>query len=119
MSYAPETIPDALSLVKGGARVVRLYLLDENDAPEDLSGASVPKVDIAEAAGETPIITKSGVEVTIEPGGDKGVLQFTLSAVDTAKLSVGSYVAQAQVTIGGNVYVTDNMYVKVTGKVTA
>ncbi len=118
-AYAPEALPTELPLVIGGARVVRLNLLDENDEPEDLSGASAPKVDIAEASGETPIIAKSGGDIAIEPGGDKGVLEFTLSAVDTALLSVGSFVAQAQVTIGGHDYVTDNFYVTAVGKVVA
>ena len=116
-AYSPETLPSELDVVIGGARVVRLNLLDENDVLEDLSGATAPQVDIAEAAGETPIISKSGGDITIEPGGDKGVLEFTLSAADTGLLSVGTYVAQAQVTIGGNDYVTKPTYVKVTGKV--
>ena len=115
-AYVPETIPAELALVSGGAQIVRLELLDEDGQAEDLSGASAPKVDIAEASGETPIISKVP---TIEPGGDKGVLEFTLTAVDTALLSTGTYVAQAQVTIGGNNFTTDNFYVKVAGKVVA
>lgn len=115
-AYSPETMPKELALVSGGARVVRLNLLDENDQPEDLSGASAPKVDISEASGETPIISKIP---TIEPGGDKGVLEFILTEIETALLSTGTYVAQAQVTIGGNDYDTDNFYVQVAGKVVA
>lgn len=118
-SYAPETMPSELSLVQGGARVVRLNLLDENDEPEDLSGASLPKVEIAEAAGETPVVSKSGGDITIEPSGAKGVLQFTLTAVNTAALGLGSWVGQAQVVIGGNTYDTDLFVVRVTGEVVA
>lgn len=113
-SYAPETLPDHLDVVIGGARVVRLNLLDENDEAEDLSGATNPKVDIAESAGATPIISKVP---TVEPGGSKGVLEFTLSAIDTALLEVGTYVAQAEVEIGGETYLTDNFYVNAKGKV--
>ena len=115
-AYTPETKPKILDIASGGAQIVRLELFDEDGVAEDLSGASSPVVDIAESSGETPIISKVP---TIEPGGDKGILEFTLSAVDTALLSSGTYVAQAQVTIGGNDFLTDNFYVKVVGKVVA
>lgn len=119
-SYAPETMPQRLALIRGAAQDVRLNLLDQWDEPEDLSGASAPQVDISEAPGETPIVTKTSGDITIEPGGDKGVLAFTLTTTDTALLTEpgGVYLMQAQVTIGGNVYLTQRAEVDVAGSVT-
>lgn len=107
---------DVLRLLSGSARSFEVYLLDDHDAPEDLSGATEARLRIARDssdAANTAILDRSTADsnLAINPGESKLVASYPVPA--DANLPLGRFIGQASVRISGAWYDCDPFHVEV------
>ena len=94
-----------ITLIAGRAITFELQFLNELDAPEDLTGASEPKLYIRRDLDAGAIVAAVGTLLG-------AVATFALTAFDTM-IDEGVYVAAASVKIGDDMYESEPFYLQV------
>ncbi len=80
-----STLDSNLTVVRGVSDDVELTLVDQFGEVEDLQGFTDGRVAFVEEIDDlVPLVDKVIVAADIEPGGRKGVVQFSLTGAETA-----------------------------------
>ncbi len=79
-----STLDTQLTVVRGVSDDVELTLVDQFGEVEDLQGFTDGRVAFVEELGEAPLVDKVIASADIEPGGRKGVVQFSFTGAETA-----------------------------------
>lgn len=105
-----------INIFRYAPAIIRIALMAEDGVtPENLSGFESARVALADKTETSAVvyIAWGGGDVTVEPGGAIGVLEFTVTNDQSASLPVGIYLLQAGVTFSGQEFLSDKMYVQV------
>jgi hypothetical protein len=79
-----STLDSKLTVVRGTAADVEFTLVDQFGEVEDLQGFTDGRVAFVEELGDAALVDKAIATADIEPGGRKGVVQFSLTGAETA-----------------------------------
>lgn len=112
----PNDADDVLTIQAGSQKSFEVFLVDDRDLPEDLTGATAARLriaaDVTDAAG-TAVLDRStsASNLAISIADSKIVASFPIAA--DADIAPARYVGQASFQIGGAWFHTDWFYVDV------
>lgn len=79
-----STLDSKLTVTRGVSDDIELTLVDQFGEVEDLQGFIDGRVAFVAELGDAPLVDKVISAADIEPGGRKGVVQFSLTGAETA-----------------------------------
>lgn len=104
---------DHLELIAGKSQQISIPLLDENGNPENLAGITSATITIKDSIGGSVIFTAttgSGFDLT------DGIVTFTVAL--GSGVTVGTFIADINVTVSGDTFASDLFYVDIRQGVT-
>ncbi len=79
-----STLDSKLEVERGVSVDVEFTMVDQFGDVEDLQGFTDGRVAFVAELGDAPLVDKPITTADIEPGGRKGVVQFSLTGAETA-----------------------------------
>lgn len=79
-----STLDSKLEVERGVSVDVEFTMVDQFGDVEDLQGFTDGRVAFVAELGDAPLVDKAITSADIEPGGRKGVVQFSLTGAETA-----------------------------------
>lgn len=102
-----------VNIVAGSVRSIEVALLNDNDGPESLAGATGATLRISTKRGGTTILDRSVSAGTITINAAAGLLTATLTQGESDALVPGTYLGEVAVNLPSGWYHSEPFYVKV------